>query len=172
MVRAGAPAVALNPNSPLARLLGAPVRPGVVRWIGLRPGRREPLVPVQTAMLEPGVGLVGDRWSGRPTGGRQVSLLAEEHLHAIASFLGREVSPDLLRRNILVRGINLLALKDHQVRIGAALLEISGECHPCSRMEEIFGPGGYNAVRGQGGMTARVIEPGEIRVGDPVARVD
>ena len=131
------------------------------------------MVEVQSAMLEPGLGLVGDRWAGRPTGGRQVTLLAEEHLHAIAGFLGVErVAPAQLRRNVLVAGINLLALKDRRVRVGAAVLEITGECHPCSRMEEVLGPGGYNAVRGQGGMTARVIGGGEIKPGDAVERLD
>jgi MOSC domain-containing protein YiiM len=78
----------------------------------------------------------------------------------------------MLRRNLVVRGLNLLALKGHRFRVGAALLEYSGECHPCSRMEETLGVGGYNAVRGQGGIIARVIEGGPVRLGDPVARQD
>ena len=73
-----------------------------------------------------------------------------------------------MRRNVVVRGINLLALKGRRFRIGSALLEASGECHPCSRMEEILGAGGYNAMRGLGGITARVIEGATIRVGDEV----
>ena len=83
-----------------------------------------------------------------------------------------EVAPELLRSNLVTRGINLLALKDRRFRIGAALLEGSGECAPCSRMEETFGPGGYNAVRGHGGITARVIRGGTVRVGDPIERAD
>ncbi len=67
-----------------------------------------------------------------------------------------------------LKGINLLALKDKTFRIGQAVLETTGECHPCSRMEENLGPGGYNAVRGHGGITARVVEAGMIRVGDRV----
>ncbi len=159
------------PESLLARLLAAPVRPGRLVWIGLRPARRAPMVPVDQVELRPGEGLVGDRWRGGATGGRQVTLVAAEHLAAIAGFLGLDhLAPERLRRNCVIAGVNLLALKGHRFRLGAALLEHSGECHPCSRMEETFGPGGYNAVRGHGGITARVIEGGTIRLGDPLVR--
>jgi MOSC domain-containing protein YiiM len=157
----------------MARLLDAPMAPGRLAWIGLRPARREPVLPVEAAMLEPGQGLQGDRWKGGATGGRQVTLIAAAHLAAIGDFLGRAPPPpELLRRNLVIEGVNLLALKSRRFRIGAALLEYSGECHPCSRMEEVLGPGGYNAVRGHGGITARVIEGGVIRLGDPLSRVD
>ncbi len=117
-------------------------------------------------------GMAGDRWQGRRGGNRQVTLLAEEHLWAIGRFLGREaVLPGDLRRNIVVGGINLLALKDRRVAVGSAVFEVTGECHPCSRMEEILGPGGYNAVRGQGGLTARVVVAGCVKLGDTVCRV-
>jgi len=121
---------------------------------------------VETAELDAAQGLVGDRYSGS-SGARHVTLIGKADLIAIADFLSLpEVPPDLLRRNILVSGVNLLALKDRRFRLGDALLEMTGECHPCSRMEEIFGSGGYNAVRGHGGITARVLEGGTVRVGD------
>jgi MOSC domain-containing protein YiiM len=167
-----APSIALTPGTPLARLLDGPVRPGVVRWIGLRPARRQPMVAVEAAVLDLECGLAGDRWQGRPGGNRQVTLLAEEHLLAIARFMGAEVLPEQLRRNLVVGGINLLALRGRRVRVGTAILEVTGDCHPCSRMEETLGPGGYNAVRGQGGVTARVETGGMIRLGDAVTRVD
>lgn len=104
-------------------------------------------------------------------GRRQVTLIQAEHLPVVAALLGRdvaEVTPDLLRRNLLVSGISVQALKDRRFQVGDVILEGTGDCHPCSRMEENFGPGGYNAVRGHGGITARVVQGGVIRAGDPV----
>ncbi len=125
---------------------------------------------IDAATLDPAIGLAGDHYAGR-NGLRQVSLIAEENLASIASFLGRAaVPPSLLRRNFVTFGVNLLALKGRRFRLGPALLECTGECHPCSRMEQLLGPGGYNAVRGQGGVLARVLDPGVVRVGDTLVR--
>ena len=160
------------PGSLMARLLDGPMAPGRLGWIGLRPARRASMVVVEAARLAAGQGLVGDRWQGAATGARQVTLVAAEHLAAIAAYLGvAAIAPEQLRRNLVVAGLNLLALKGRRFRIGAAVLEHSGECHPCSRMEEAFGPGGYNAVRGHGCITARVLEAGTIRRGDAVSRL-
>lgn len=96
-------------------------------------------------------------------------MIQAEHLGTIASHLGlSQVLPGDLRRNVVTQGINLVALKDKHFRIGSAVLQTTGECHPCSRMEEILGVGGYNAVRGLGGITARVIESGTVKLGDDV----
>lgn len=144
---------------------------GRVEWIAVRPARGKSMQVVDRVAVSPVSGLIGDRYAGR-TGTRHLSLLQCEHLPVIASVLGvDEIDPRLLRRNFLVRGINLLALKDKVARIGSVLIEITGACHPCSRMETRLGPGGYNAMRGHGGVTARVLEAGTIRVGDSVTCV-
>lgn len=141
---------------------------GKLQWIGIRPERKAPMIELISVEAIATKGLAGDRYSSK-NGKRQVTLIQGEHLAAIASLLGKDqVTPALLRRNLVVTGINLIALKDKQFRIGEALLEYTGLCHPCSAMEATFGAGGYNAVRGHGGITARIIESGIMVMGDSV----
>ena len=155
----------------LGELRLQPVRPGRVAWIGLRPAHKVPVNVVDSVQADPSFGLEGDRYAGR-SGKRQVTLIDGAHLDAVAAYLGRsDLNPALVRRNIVVSGLNLRALKERRFRVGQALLEYTDECHPCSRMEEALGPGGYNAMRGHGGICARVVEGGIIRLDDPVQPV-
>lgn len=159
----------LSANSPLQKLMDTMPQQGKVTWIGIRPKRRAPLQSVTEVEAITLKGLSGDHFSGSATSKRQVTLIQQEHLNLIASVMQLpDLTPAMLRRNLVVSGINLLALKDRQFWVGDVLLEYTGECHPCSRMEEILGPGGYNAVRGHGGITARIIQGGLIHVGDGV----
>ncbi len=160
----------LDELSPLKVLLKTLPQIGHVEWIGVRPGRGEPMAVLQEVMMDLDSGLVGDRFGGRPGSARQVTLIQQEHLSVMASVLHRkDIDPSLLRRNIVVSGINLLALKDKLFAIGDALLVFTGPCHPCSKMERQLGPGGYNAMRGHGGVTASVVRGGMVRLGDQVA---
>ena len=140
-----------------------------MRWIGVRPGRRERILSLSRATLRL-EGVEGDR---RATPGkRAVTLVQWEHLPVIAALAGlQEVAPGTLRRNIAVAAINLLALRNATFRVRGAVLRGTGPCAPCSRMEEALGPGGFNAVRGHGGITAEVIEPGTVALGDAVEPV-
>jgi MOSC domain-containing protein YiiM len=155
-------------DSLLARLFAQFPRAGRVEWIGVRPGREVPMRETDSVRAEAGGGLVGDRYKGG-SGKRGVTLLQAEHLPAIAVLSGHaQVAPALLRRNVVVSGIPLVALKGRRFRVGEVLLEGTGPCDPCSRMEDALGPGGYNAMRGHGGLTARILEGGTLRVGDAV----
>ena len=149
-------------------LFGNFSQPGKVIFISIRPKRIEPVRSVQKVLALKDKGLEGDRYNNNG-GARQVTLIQAEHLKAIASFLGKEkIEPSLTRRNIVVEGINLLSLKGKKFHIGNSVFEYSGECHPCSRMEQNLGTGGYNAMRGHGGITAKVIEEGFIECGDKI----
>ncbi len=147
-------------------------QPGRVEWIGLCTSRRGAVRSVDLVVAREGTGLDGDHHAANGSSKRQVTLIQAEHLPVIASLTGREsVTPNELRRNVLVSGINLLSLKDQKFRIGTALLQGTGPCVPCSRMEEVLGTGGYNAMRGHGGICARVLEEGTVSVGDAVSMV-
>lgn len=140
---------------------------GKVEWIGVRPEKRKPLTVVDSVAVL-AHGLEGDHYAGR-SGNRSVTLIQKEHIDTVASLLHKDdIDPAELRRNIVVSGINLLALKGREFKIGTAILKMTGLCHPCSRMEENFGAGGYNAVRGHGGINASVISTGIINLQDKV----
>jgi MOSC domain-containing protein YiiM len=155
-------------------------RPGTVTGILVRPARRTDARSVQEVLAVAGQGLDGDhvslRSGTRPGGKRQVTLIQAEHLPVVAALCGLDhIDAGLLRRNLVVSGINLIATRSlfndqaFLLRIGTdVILSITGPCEPCSRMEEVLGPGGYNAMRGHGGLTARVLSGGMIRVGDAV----
>lgn len=145
---------------------------GRVEAIVVRGSPREVARTVAGTVALAGIGLADDRLGLRGESDlstRQVTLIQAEHLAVIARLARVDrVDPAGLRRNLVVSGINLLALRNAKLQIGDALLEIVGPCQPCSRMEETIGAGGYAAMRGHGGMTARVVTTGAIKVGDVV----
>ncbi len=154
---------------------------GRVEAVFLRPARLAPVVSVAEATAEPGRGLIGDRRSlalrtGDLAQKREVTLFQAEHLPILAGWLGLpSLDPARLRRNLVVSGISLVSMRPlfADVRLQwqfgkEVILEVTGTCEPCSRMESELGNGGYNAMRGHGGMTARVVVGGTIRVFDSV----
>lgn len=148
-------------------LLSSFSRPGKIVWIGLRGSKNGPMVSVDQVVACPEAGLAGDRYSGRSRK-RQVTLIQYEHLAVMEALTGHAVTPELLRRNLVVASINLLSLKKIRFQIGKVLLETTGLCHPCRKMEEALGEGGFNAMRGHGGLTACVVDGGTIKLGDTV----
>jgi len=140
---------------------------GELMWIGLRPSKGEPMIMVDEVLADTRSGLIGDRYNGN-SGRRQVTLFQYEHLAVLESMLSQSIAPEILRRNLLIKGANLLALKNCKFKIGLAIFQMTGLCHPCSKMEKTLGPGGYNSMRGHGGINAQVLQGGIIRLGDQV----
>jgi MOSC domain-containing protein YiiM len=157
----------MHPDSTISRLEKSLPQTGRLDWIGLRPARDADMSIAETAQVTVSDGLVGDRGVSAK---RALTLIQAEHLSVIASLLGKNhsIHPQLLRRNLVVSGINLLALRRRRFCIGSVLLEGTAPCAPCSKMEAALGPGGWNAMRGHGGIYAAVVEGGDISVGDPV----
>ena len=148
---------------------------GRVEAIIVRGSPRQPARTIAATLAVAGIGLADDRLGQRgeaELSTRQVTLIQHEHLPVMAQLARVNVVDAVaLRRNLVVSGIKLLALKNARLQVGEAVLEIVGPCQPCSRMEEAIGPGGYAAMRGHGGMTPRVLSGGPIRVGDVVRAV-
>jgi MOSC domain-containing protein YiiM len=142
--------------------------PGTLEWIGVRPSRRLPMEELSSTLAVARRGLEGDhRMDKTPGSARQVTIISREFIRQIAHFTGRQdIQPGLLRRNLVVSGINLNALRRQRFVIGDALFEATALCHPCSRMESALGKGGVAAMLGHGGLCARILRSGEIRVGD------
>ena len=153
-----------NPLDKIARDLP----PGTLTSIGLRSARRGPVTPVERAKAIATKGLEGDhRMDKTPGSARQVTLISEEFMQQIAHFTGLStIDPVLLRRNLVVSGINLNALRHQRFQIGEAVFEATALCHPCSRMEAALGKGGVAAMIGHGGLCARILNTGYITVGD------
>lgn len=150
------------------------LRHGRLEWIGLRTVRREPLLVVESALAIADRGLEGDhRVEKTPGSGRQVTVISREFIDQTAHFLRSEptvepIDPGLLRRNLVLSGINLHALRYQRFHIGEALFEAGALCHPCSRMETALGKGGVAAMLGHGGLCCRIVTTGRITVGDEV----
>jgi len=162
-----------NSSVTMAGLLATMPQVGSLDWIGIRKVKRAPLTAVEQVEVLVNRGLVGDHRSKRDGGRRQVTLIQAEHLTVMAAIMGHDEIPAAwLRRNLVVSGINLYAMRKSRFMIGDVLFQGSGPCPPCSRMEKILGPGGYNAMRGHGGINAQEIEGGVISVGDSVRFVE
>ena len=160
------------PDSELGKLMAHLPRAGRLDWIGVRPRREVAMRELDDVLALAGGGLSGDRYTGG-SGKRGVTLIQAEHLPVIAALAGLEaVLPGLLRRNLVVSGLPLVALKGRRFRIGEVVLEGTDSCDPCSRMEAALGPGGYNAMRGHGGLCARILAGGQLRRGDAVLALD
>ena len=127
----------------------------------------------EVAAIE-GCGLAGDRyclgtghWSrfGRVC---QVTLIAAEDLDVIEKETGIRVRDGEHRRNVVLRGVNLGDLHRRRFRIGGATLEYVGPRSVCRYIERLTEPGMTQALKGRGGICAKVIENGTVRVGDEI----
>ncbi|MEM8679932.1 MAG: MOSC domain-containing protein [Planctomycetota bacterium] len=158
----------MRSNTPRCGKEGNPLN-GTVAWIGLRPAKRAEMEIVTSAEIDVAAGLVGDCHSGGAGHHRQITFFQMEHLPVVAALLGREIDPQMTRRNIGVSGINLLSLEGKAFRIGDAIVRYTEPCLPCGRMDQTMGEGGLAAMRGHGGIMASVVQGGVISVGAEVA---
>ncbi len=131
--------------------------PYVVRLF-LKPAHGDPMREVSEIDAVAGEGLTGDASLGRSS--RQILLVDQ------ATLAEYDLQPGQIRENITLTGLDLTGLpRGTRIRIGAATLEVTGDCSPCDRLEAIR-PGLREAIRGRRGLLARVQTGGTIRVSD------
>lgn len=139
----------------------------VVVAITIAPGRRLATKSVESVYAEAGKGLVGDRYHGARH--RQVSLQSAEQLAQAAELLGREIAPAGTRRNLTISAGVVPTAPGTLIRIGEVLLEVVRVAAPCKLLDDDLGAGAMASLRhGRAGAVCRVLESGEIRLGQPV----
>lgn len=143
---------------------------GRLEWIGLRPAHKQPMIEVDQVYAIAGLGLEGDhRCEKTPGSARQVTLISYEYIQQLAEKINQEkINPTLLRRNLVISGLDMDLLRFQQLKIGDAIFETSALCHPCSRMDQALGEGTKESMMGLGGLCAKILQSGIIRVGDRI----
>ena len=149
---------------------------GLVVNIFITPEAGAPMQAVEAARAAPGQGLEGDRYfeahgsfSRWPGPHRDVTLIAEEALAEMARETGTTLPAEASRRNVLVRGVPLNDLIKQRFSVGEVVMEGIRLCQPCKYLARIAGePGVLPGLVNRGGLRARILDEGLIRVGDTV----
>jgi MOSC domain-containing protein YiiM len=133
-----------------------------------------PMEAVESAAVTAAEGVHGDyrgaRAAAKPGRKRQVSLVEAEAIAAAFAESGASLDWSDCRRNLLVEGLRIPREPGTCVAIGEHLvIEITVECDPCERMDALH-PGLRAALAPdwRGGFLGRVVEDGEIAVGDEI----
>ena len=154
---------------------------GTVEGIYIAEQAGQPMCSVDVVVGEAYKGLVGDRHF-RPRGGpsskgkrgevQDLSLVEAEVLELLRDEYGIELAGAETRRNVLVRGVRLNELIGKRFRLGGMLCEGTEVCQPCSHMQKKVGKPVLKPLVHRGGVRARILESGTVRVGDAIAVVE
>ena len=147
---------------------------GTIEAVFVAPAGGQPMVAVTDVLAVAGRGLEGDRYLARrgywtDVDECQVTLIRAEDLEAITAGSGMGVSHGEHRRNLVTRGLDLRPLAGWRFRVGEAVLAYDRPRPPCRYIESLTEPGMTRALAARrGGICARVVESGVIRVGDSI----
>jgi MOSC domain-containing protein YiiM len=136
----------------------------VVAALHVAKGRRLPMRAVESVHAEAGAGLVGDRYHG--TRHRHVSVQSLEELAEGTARLGSPIRPEGTRRNVTLSHGRVPTTPGTRVRLGGALLEVVRRAAPCRILDDEIGPGAARALHDRAGTILRVLESGDVTVGD------
>lgn len=153
---------------------------GTVVQLFIAPEAGAPMQAVEAVRAVPGCGLEGDRYfagegsfSRWPGAHREVTLIAEEGLAAMAREVGVALPPEASRRNILVRGVPLNEFVGATFAVGGVRMQGMRLAQPCKYLARLSGvPAVLPGLIGRGGLRARILDEGVLRVGFAVRRLD
>ncbi|TAN54606.1 MAG: MOSC domain-containing protein [Betaproteobacteria bacterium] len=152
---------------------------GVLAAIHLADGASQPMRALAGARLVAGIGIAGDRYaerrgtySTRHHIDRQVTLIEQETLDALARDHGVELAPHEHRRNMTTRGVPLNHLVGRYFRVGECVLYGGRLNVPCRYLEELLNKKVFKLLINRSGLNARVISGGTLRTGDAVVPLD
>lgn len=136
-----------------------------------QPAGVAPMVELQEAEFVEGKGIRGDRFFGYKEDYKgQVTLFAAEVYEDVCRKFpeaGKSHGPEVFRRNVIVSGVDLNSLIGKEFEIQGVLFLGMSECSPCEWMDQAFGPGTESALKGRGGLRAKILRGGKICVADP-----
>jgi MOSC domain-containing protein YiiM len=126
-----------------------------------------PLVEPEKLICVAGHGVAGDRYFDHPKTSRgQITFFAREVHDELCRALGvTDKHPGVFRRNVVTRGMDLNAWIGRQFELQGVRFEGTGECAPCYWMDQAFAPGAEQALKGRGGLRARILSDGVLRRG-------
>ena len=142
--------------------MGCVMDSGKIVSLQLCVGHKEPMEFKDEVVALTGTGLEGDRHAV-PDNARQILLMDKEVLDAF------DLKPGIVRENVTVSGVSIHKLSQGQrLRLGSdVVLEVTGHCEPCARMDEIR-LGLRESLDMQRGMLTRVLQGGKLTLGDQV----
>lgn len=133
-----------------------------------QPAGTHPIVEVRTARCVAGRGIEGDRFFDfKPDYKGQITFFAEEVYESLCASLGvQDKSSSVFRRNVITSGVDLNTLIGREFEIQGVRFLGTGECAPCHWQNEAFAPGAEDALQGRGGLRAKILSDGVLRVSD------
>ncbi len=138
---------------------------GRIEEMWIKPVRKAPMEPTQSATFVEGKGIAGNANQG---GRRQVTVIEKEVFERIRMTLP-DAEPIMRRANIMVSGIRLQGTDDQVLSLGGVRLLLKGETRPCGRMDaQCEGLTTALDPEWNGGAFGIVLDDGEVRVGDAV----
>lgn len=134
-----------------------------------RPAGEHPVIELDEIHCVAGRGIEGDRYFGRDENHKgQITFFADEVYEQLRRQLGvRDRPPSVFRRNVITRGLDLNGLVGVEFTLQGVRFAGVEECRPCYWMEQAFGAGAEEALRGCGGLRARILTTGVLRTGHP-----